>query len=395
MYTCNFLLKLSLITLLILGFSMGNSTAQYIEEFEDEVTSEWRTPTGDGQVDSELTINKSHGFARFTVDASRDQRNIWWAIMQTTISDSLNLGQISQPGYELRIEARIRASHAPRRVNLHMNTQRTTDFHTHLMEFDLPDTTNWHTISMTTDGFDGRPGDIINAHIALMDWGNQIFQLDVDYFKADVVQTATAEPDRGEQVIYPPPIPHPDEFDHSIQISEGAIIDRQYPDLNFMNWSVGGMPALTASTSKIILLRWIFDTFSDMEVDGYGMLQLTPIQSAQLSQSNLQEHDKIRLVEILDGDQNWNRKVITTNNFTRKKSLMDLLNSQMIIDITLPDVTHAPINIHIPRPVIQRLFNGITKGIALYPLGPAHVSFLSGTASEKKHLPTLFFNVME
>jgi len=72
----------------------------------------------------------------------------------------------------------------PRRVNLHANTQRTVDFHSNLMEFDIPDTANWHTISMTTRDFDARPGHR-QRQMALMDWesgstgGRGLLQVDV------------------------------------------------------------------------------------------------------------------------------------------------------------------------------------------------------------------------
>ena len=98
---------------------------------------------------------------------------------------------------ELRIEARIRVSHAPRRVNLHLNTQRTTDFHSHLMEFDIPDSETWHTISMTTRDFPAVPGDTVFGQMALIDWGLEKYRVDVDYFKVDIVDVARAGPDNG------------------------------------------------------------------------------------------------------------------------------------------------------------------------------------------------------
>ena len=80
------------------------------------------------------------GYASILVDATTDRRGIWWALIKRNVSDHMDLQLLGRPDTELRIEARIRVSHAPRRVNLHLNTQRTTDFHSHLMEFDIPDT---------------------------------------------------------------------------------------------------------------------------------------------------------------------------------------------------------------------------------------------------------------
>ena len=101
----------------------------------------------------------------------RIDANIWWALVKRRVSDRLDLKLLAQPAYEVRVEARIRVSHAPRRVNLHVNTQRTTDFHSHLMEFDIPDSDQWHTIGFTTRQFDAGVGDTVFAQLALIDWG--------------------------------------------------------------------------------------------------------------------------------------------------------------------------------------------------------------------------------
>jgi hypothetical protein len=176
------------------------------------------------------------------VDATRDQRGIWWALIKRRVSGSLDLALLERPGYELRIEARVRTSHAPRRVNLHLNTQRTTDFHSHLMEFDLPEAGTWQTVSMTTRDFDARPGDTVFGQLALMDWGRDRYRVDVDYFKVDVVAAATAEPDVGEAVPYHPPIPDPGAFVHSVPAVAAAVVDRRHPDVNLRH--ADGDPAL-------------------------------------------------------------------------------------------------------------------------------------------------------
>jgi heme-degrading monooxygenase HmoA len=45
------------------------------------------------------------------------------------------------------------------------------------MEYDIPETENRHTFSMTTHGFDAKPGDTIFGHLALMDWGLEKYRL--------------------------------------------------------------------------------------------------------------------------------------------------------------------------------------------------------------------------
>ncbi|HMA54377.1 MAG TPA: hypothetical protein VKT17_07930, partial [Acidobacteriota bacterium] len=116
----------------------------------------WGFATGEGRV--VMDFLPGPGFATITVDATKDRRNVWWAFIIRRVSGSLDLAALHKPGRELRIEARIRTDHAPRRVNLHLNTQRTTDFHSHLMEYDLAEAGTWYTISMTTHGFEAGPG---------------------------------------------------------------------------------------------------------------------------------------------------------------------------------------------------------------------------------------------
>lgn len=313
--------------------------------------------------------------------------------MQTTVSDPLDLDKLSEPEYELRIETRIQSSHTPRRVNLHVNTQRTTDFHTHLMEFDIPDTTNWHTISMTTKNFDGRSGDTINAHLALMDWGGEIYRVKVDYFKVDVVAVQNAAPDKGEQVLYPPPVPEPDEFANSFAVTEAVVIDKQYAGMNFSGWESNGEPVLTTDANKIILLRWDFNDPYEATATDYGMLELTLHSSALATGTDIPEFDQLRLVEILNGDPAWNHKQVTFNSFTMEEPLKTVLNPQMIIDVDLPQKVDKPVRIHIPRPVVQRLLDGTTKGIGIYPLGASHASFYPGQTSDDSRTPRLYMNL--
>jgi hypothetical protein len=147
------------------------------------------------------------GYASINVDATKDKRGVWWALICRRVSEHLNLNLLSKSVNALRVEARIHVSHAPKRINLHLNTQRTTDFETHLMEFDIPDTSNWYTISMTTHDFDAHQGDTIYGQLAFMDWRLEKYRVDIYYFKVDIVNTDSADPDQGAQVSYHPPVP--------------------------------------------------------------------------------------------------------------------------------------------------------------------------------------------
>ena len=166
--------------------------------------SGWRFRTGDGT--RRWTSSRGNWLRHGAGRRHRDKRGIWWAFIQREVSRDMDLSLLRKPGYEVRIETRIRVSHAPRRVNLQVQTQRTTDYHSHLMEFDIPDTEHWHNISMTTHDFDAGPGDTLIGHMALMDWGQSKYRVDVDYMKVDIVDVATAGPDQGVRGPVPPAV---------------------------------------------------------------------------------------------------------------------------------------------------------------------------------------------
>ena len=108
--------------------AVGRADAQFLETFDDHELrvdpsgiEGWSFFTGDGEATMVfMATGEGHGSIR--VDATRDRRNIWWALIKHKVSEHMDLEQLSRSGWELRVEARIRSSHAPRRVNLHINT---------------------------------------------------------------------------------------------------------------------------------------------------------------------------------------------------------------------------------------------------------------------------------
>src|SRR5215470_11099385 len=188
--------------------------AQFFDGFDNlklDPDNGWFFKAGDGTATMDFRQGGS-GYASIFVDGTTDRRGIWWALIERKVSDNMDLALLQKPGHEFRIEARVRSSHAPRRINLQVLTQRTTDYESHLMEYDSADTENWYTFSMTTHNFDAKLGDTIFGHMALMDWGLEKYRLDVDYIKVDIVDTATTGPDKGEAVPYHPPIANPKGF---------------------------------------------------------------------------------------------------------------------------------------------------------------------------------------
>ncbi|HUP48107.1 MAG TPA: hypothetical protein VNA04_04880 [Thermoanaerobaculia bacterium] len=184
------------------------------------------------------------GYASIFVDATADRRNEWWALIQREVT-TLDLALLEKPGWAVRIGARIRVSHAPRRVNLQVQTQRTTDYHSHLMEFDIAEADEWHTISYTTRGVEAWAGDTLIAHMALMDWGDSKYRVDVDFMTPDLVDTATAPPDHGPAVPYHPSIADAGAFSHAVETRSGDV------------------------------LRWDLRAFSGQRSAGSGLLELT------------------------------------------------------------------------------------------------------------------------
>jgi hypothetical protein len=378
----------------------GRAYGQFLDEFGGATVARdpsgltgWAAFTGDGEATIDLRQGDSH--ASVLVDATKDQRGIWWAVIKHKVSNGMDLARLAQPGQELRIETRIRVSHAPRRVNLHLNTQRTTDFHSHLMEYDIPDTEGWHTISMTTRDFPAVPGDTVFGQMALIDWGLESYRVDVDYFKVDVVDVARAGPDKGVAVPYHPPIPPLSTFAHEARVAHDGMIDLEHPDVNLNNWSVldgaRRRHVLTAGGAQYVILRWDLGAFAGKQVADHGLLELTTHSVQRLSQE-VKDFGLIRVVEILGGDRGWDQRTVTTNSFRQGERLDRVLNTQMIIDYPVTEGDGGKTYLTISKPVLQRLIDGRTRGIAIKPLGAITTSF-DAMESEPGRSARLLFNV--
>jgi hypothetical protein len=388
------------IVLMIVMSCAGSADAQFLESFDGQElrvdpsgVEGWSFFAGDGEASMDFAFT-GEGHASILVDATHDRRNIWWALIKHKVSEEMDLAQLARPGWELRVEARIRTSHAPRRVNLHVNTQRTTDFHSHLMEFDLPEPGKWHTISMTTRDFPVEPGDAVFAQMALMDWGRGTYRVDVDYLMVDVVEAARVGPDLGEPLPYHPPIPDRSTFEHAVLAAESAVIDVANPEVNLGGWSVleGGSRRrlLTVSGTTWVILRWDLGAFAGRRAADHGLLELTT-HSVQRDAEAMKDFGLVRVVEILGGDPSWERDSVTVASLLQGEALEEVFNPQMIIDWPVAEGSGAKTWLTISRPVLQRLIDGRTLGLAVTPLGSINASFSSREADG----PRLLFNVEE
>jgi hypothetical protein len=379
----------------------GEASAQFIDDFIDDpiakdsqAISGWAFFTGDGQ--ATMDFLPGDGYASIVVDATKDKRNVWWALIKRCVSSDMDLARMNRLEYELRIEARIRVSHAPRRVNLHLNTQRTTDFHSHLMEFDIPDTTSWHTIGMTTKGFDAQPGDKVFGQLALMDWGLGKYRVDVDYIRVDIVDPAKVGPDKGIAVPYHPPLPNTNTFSNVIEVAHDCTIDIQHAEMNFNGWCAQDRGVRTnlvsVSGTQLVIMRWELSAFRGREISGGGLLELTTYSVEHLS-DDIKDFGQLRVVEILGGDANWTQETVTYNSLFQGQSEDRVLNSQMIIDCGVNKMHQGKTLITISQPVLQRMMDGRTLGLALRSLGAINASFYAVENQEDRFGARLYFNL--
>ena len=388
--------NIKILTLSLLLTLAPLSQADFVDNFDDKSVVGWKALTGDGN--EQLTLIPMYGFLSMQIDATKDQHTIWWTVIKRDVAQSLDMEKLKSPDYELRVEARVRPSHSPRRVNFMINTQRTTDYHEHLREYDLGQNADWQVISMTTQNLDAVPGDQLNVQLGVTDWGPGEYYLDIDYYRAQIVKVKGAKPDMGEPLIYHPPVPPLDTFKQHISIEHDAVINAAFPAVNFNNWQSDGARVLTVSAGQFPILRWDMKSFRGRKADGAGVLELTT-QSVQKGGNYVDalgedfgiEFDKVRIIEIFGGDADWQQASVTYANFTQGKELQSLINGQMIFDTDVAQANGKTF-VTLSRPVMQRLLDGTTRGLLLKPLGALEVSFYDSEHGNGSQAPTLHFN---
>jgi len=376
----------------------AGAAAQFFDSFDGTKIEGWFTMTGDGAAKIEFVPRD--GFARMQIDGTADRHNVWWTLIKRDVTRFVDLEKLQDPAYELRVEARVRVSHAPRRLNFMINTQRTTDFHQHLREYDIPDTDGWHTISMTTRDLDARPGDTLFVQLAATDWGAGKYHVDVDYYRADVVRRDEAQPDVGEPLVYHPPVGDVARFAHHVSVAEDSVVDTDFPDVNFNDWQVederGAVRILAIGGTQAAVLRWDLSAYRGAKVEGAGVLEVTT-WAAPRGGNYVQaygedlgiEFGKIRVFEILAGNPAWEQGTVTYRNLLDGKDPADVFNSQTTIDLDLAPKRGEKTYLTLPRPVMQRLIDGRTKGLVIRPLGAMAAAIYASESGDAG--PTLHF----
>jgi len=260
------------------------------------------------------------------------------------------------------------------------------------MEFDIPDTENWHTVSMTTRDFEAEPGDKVNAQMALMDWGLSKYRVDVDYFQVDV---SRAGPDKGEAAVYHPPLTDPEGFAHVLEASQSTTVDVENPNVNLSRWYIhdagGKSEVMTAGGPRLVIMRWDLSALGGREVTDTGLLELTT-RALERTADDIPDFGLIRAVGIHRGDPHWEKKTVTLNSLLQGKPFDLVFNTQTIIDWPVTESNGGKTCLTISRPVLHRLPDGKTLGLAILPLGAMNASFYGVDTPRADFRPRLRFN---
>ena len=394
--------KNKLIIFLLVMLTSGITWAQFVDNFDNKKIEGWNFFTGDGH--ATMDFLQKDGYATIVVNGTKDRDNVYWTLIKRDVTSSLDMNKFKDPSFQLRVEAKVRVHNAPRRLNMMINTQRTTNFHIDLMEFDIPDTTDWHVISMTTKKFDVLPTDTVYVQLCVTDYGLDKYYVDLDYYRADIVNVHQAGPDKGMLVPYHPPIPELSTFSNHLEVAQDCLINTEYPDINFNDWKTkeheGEARVLTVNGSQWAILRWDFEKYKNMKVEKAGLLELTT-QSVKIGGNYIEaygrdfgeEFGKVRVIEILGGDPVWDQEKVTYNNLTRGKIYPDVFNTQMVYDTELSEERGGKNFITISKPVLQRMIDGKTKGLLIRPLGSIDASFYASENQTVGEGPKLHFNI--
>ncbi len=391
-------MKKHFLPVILLLFLLHPAAAQFREDFDATTpafTSQglpgWNAVTGDGT--GIFTERIENGAATLRLDARQDKRNIWYAFIHRDVSGPLNLDNLGKPGYGLRITARVKPSHGPRRVNLYLKSQSSDD--DFLREFDLPAANQWYEISMTTGAFRHTAGRPLLGQVSFMDWGNtSVYELVVDYLQVDVVKLAQASPDKGQPLPYRPPVADAAQFRLEIPVAADVTVDRQYPDLNFAAWVADRQangPLLAVDGSRMALLRWDLSVLKGKKVKGPGQFEFYS-QSVYRLVQNPKDFGEVRICEILGGKPDWPEESITLEGLLGDRPEADVFNEQTIVDVAVTPGPDGKTVVTISQPVLQRLVDGQTKGLVIKPLGAISAVLRDADADSGRYAARLRLN---
>jgi len=348
--------------------------------------STWVTHFGDGAIVPSLEAKV--GYMRFKVNAEGASHNVWWTIMISEIQPNKELGPLPE-GYKLWMEAEVRASHPFKRINMRLKSQRTVDHHADLMEFDLGSGLDWQTLRFYPPGLDYQPGDRLSCHLAMIDWGLEQFHLDVRNVKIYVAGPDQLSLSANALPYHPEPNPA-SSYQHKITVEEDGMVDLVYPDENLFGWGDGNQRLLGVSHDLVSLLKWDLSEIDAGTVDDWGLLKMEVHSSIQVPEPS-DEYCRIRVMEIIGGIEDWQAKSLTYRDLANGSQQWEVFSQQMMIDMFVPVGTDKTLNIPVSPPVLQRLLDGTTKGLAIFPLGTIQCLFYSKQNNEKA--AKLYYNL--
>jgi hypothetical protein len=149
---------------------------------------------------------------------------------------------------------------------------------------------------------------------------------------------------------------------------------------------------LTVNGTQYIILRWDLSRYAGQKVAGSGLLELTT-QSVQRIDKQIKDFGGVRVTEIIGGDPHWDQRTVTLERLCEGQPMDRVFNGQMIIDVDLAEARGGHTLATISRPVLQRLIDGQTKGIAIRPLGAVNGSVYSIEHEDGKFAPRLYFSI--
>lgn len=138
-------------------------------------------------------------------------------------------------------------------------------------------------------------------------------------------------------------------------------------------------------------MRWDLSAFADKRIAGYSLLELTTYSVQRLS-DELKDFGQVRVVEILAGDPNWNQQTVTYNSLCQGQLIDNVLNPQMIMDSKINEGRKGQTLISISQPVLQRMIENKTLGLALRPLGVINASFYTMENQGGRFSANLYFH---
>lgn len=386
---------------LVFCFCAASAFSQFHADFEssEPITKVdpnegggWSWYSGDGE--AKVDFLSREGYATMLVDAREDPLNIWWAIVRSRIDSDVDVQSLAEAGNELRIEARVRVSAAPRRINLQLFGPRNR-LHEHLAEFDIPIADEWHRVSLTTSGFSAQAGDPLFCQLAMMDWGQEIYATDIDYLRVEVVDASTPLPSYGLPLIYHPPLPDRKSLPQVELVAADAAIDSQHPNTSLNDWGNPELgddqPRLLPITpSQTALLKWNLSAYAGREAEGTAVLELTTHSLTRLL-GDYEELGRLRVVEILGHAPEWDEETVSYQSFTGGSELTSVTNAQTVIDVEINPQPGFLNRIAISQPVMQRLLDGKSKGLALRALGPVNAVLYAHENTPADQVPVLRF----